>query len=237
MLFLHTRLVTLDQLGPVVRGQIGIEREALLVLVAFEDFLEVIVADAEHNVGIHRDEAAIAVIGEAAVAGGFRQRLDRHVVEAEVEHRIHHARHRGARAGAHRDEQRVCGVAEFAAGDARDVIERVFHLRLNLLRVALLVGVKVSADLGRDREAGRHRQAEVRHLGEVRALAAEQILHVGLALGRAVAKGVDPLGHVRSFLFFCCAKRLKRASGCCLGRFSPSIQLASPVPNEKSRAG
>ena len=38
------------------------------------------------------------------------------------------------------------------------------------------------ARLGRDREAGRYRQAEVRHLGEVGALAAEQVLLVAAAL-------------------------------------------------------
>ena len=163
-----------------------------------------LVPDAEHHVGIHGDEAAVAVVGEALVAGGFRHRLDRHVVEAEVEHRVHHAGHRGARAGAHRDEQRVLRIAERLAGDARDVLERVLHLRLELLRIGLLVGVESGADLGRDGEAGRHRQAEVRHLGEVRALAAEQVLHLGFAFGGAVAKGVDPLGHLGSFLFLCC---------------------------------
>ena len=54
------------------------------------------------------------------------------------------------------------------------------------------MGVEVGADLGGDGEAGRHRQAEIGHFGEVRALAAEQIAHVGLALGLAVAEGVDP---------------------------------------------
>ena len=45
------------------------------------------------------------------------------------------------------------------------------------------------ARLGRDREAGRHRQAEVRHLGEVGALAAEQ----ELLLLAALFEGVDVL--------------------------------------------
>ena len=47
-------------------------REETLVLV--EDFLEVMVRDAEHHVRIHGDEAPIAVIGEALVAGFFRER-------------------------------------------------------------------------------------------------------------------------------------------------------------------
>jgi hypothetical protein len=44
------------------------------------------------------------------------------------------------------------------------------------------------ADLGRDREAGRHRDAEVRHFGEVRPLAAEQLLHLRVAVGTALTK-------------------------------------------------
>ena len=51
----------------------------------------------------------------------------------------------------------------------------------------------VAADLGRDREAGRHRQAERRHLGEVRALAAEQRLVLGAAFGGATAELTDVL--------------------------------------------
>ena len=55
----------------------------------------------------------------------------------------------------------------------------------------LAVGEVVVAGLGRDREAGRGRQAGVGHLGEAGALAAEEVAHPGVALGRAVAPGVD----------------------------------------------
>ena len=49
----------------------------------------------------------------------------------------------------------------------------------------------VVAGLGRDRESGRRRQAGDRHLGEARALAAEQVLHAAVAFGRPLAPGVD----------------------------------------------
>ena len=106
-LLLDALLVAADQLFPVVGVEIGVERVAVAVLVLVEDFLEVMVRDAEHHVGIHGDEAPVAVIGEAPVAGFLRQRLDGRVVEAEIEHGVHHARHRRARAGAHRDQQRI----------------------------------------------------------------------------------------------------------------------------------
>jgi hypothetical protein len=47
------------------------------------------------------------------------------------------------------------------------------------------------ARLGGDDEPGRHGQAQVGHLGEVGALAAEQVLHVLAALGEVVHE----LGH------------------------------------------
>ena len=125
---LQALLVALDQFGPIVGGKIGVERVALPLLVVVEQFLEMLVADAEHHVGIHGDEAPVAVIGEAAVAGFLRQRLDRLVVEAEIEHGVHHAGHRGAGAGAHRHQQRVALVAENLAGDAADLGQRLLDL-------------------------------------------------------------------------------------------------------------
>ncbi len=201
-------LVLADQFDPVVGGEIGVERIALAVLEGVEDVLEMRVLEAEHHVRIHGDEAAIAVIGEAAVAGQFRERLDRLVVEAEIEHGVHHARHRGARAGAHGDQQRIVGIAEHLAGQLADIIERLLDLRLQFLRIGFVVRVEIGADRGRNGEAGRHRQAEIGHLGEVGALAAEQIAHVGAAFGLAVAERVDP---------FAGLGRFRRRPGGCLG--------------------
>ena len=114
----HRILVAADQIDPVVAGQIGVERIALAVLEGIEDVLEMMMLEAEHHVRIHGDEAAIAVIGKAAVAGHLGQRLHGLVVEAEIEHGVHHARHRGAAAGAHRNQQRIFGIAERLAGRA-----------------------------------------------------------------------------------------------------------------------
>jgi hypothetical protein len=189
------RLVGRDQALPVGGGKIGVESEALAVLVGVEGLLEMMVIDAEHDVRIHRDEAAIAVEGEALVAGILGDRGDGRVVEAEVEHRVHHARHRGAGAGAHRDEKRILRIAEGAAGKPSDEGEGGLDLGLKIVGIGAAVVVVIGADLGGDGEAGRHRQSEVGHLGEVRALAAEEVLHPGLALRLAVAEGVDPLRH------------------------------------------
>ena len=62
-------------------------------------------------------------------------------------------------------------------------------------RVGLVVGVEKGADLGGDGEPGGHGQAERGHLVQVRALAAEQVLHFAAALGAFGAEGIDPLRH------------------------------------------
>ena len=153
------------------------------------------VLDAEHHIRIHGDETAIGIEGEAAVAGLRRQGVDGLIVEAEIEHRIHHARHRGARPGAHRNEQWIFGITEDLSGQLADMRQRGRDLRLQVIGIALLVGVIVGADFGRDGEPGWHRQAEIGHFGKVRALAAQQIFHIRFAFGLAVAEGVDPLRH------------------------------------------
>jgi hypothetical protein len=79
--------------------------DALVLLGDLQRFLERAVIEAEHDVGIHLDEAAIAVPGEARVAGRGGEALDAGVVEAEVEDRVHHAGHGDAGAGADGDEQ------------------------------------------------------------------------------------------------------------------------------------
>ena len=185
-----------------------------LVLQRFDDRFERLVIfirrllHAEDDVAVHLHEAAVAVPRKARVARLLRERFDGLIVEAEVEDRVHHARHRIARARAHGDEQRVLHVAEFLArlllerGDAR------LHLRLEDGGIRPLVVVEVGADLGGNREPRGNRQADPAHLGQVRALAAEQRLHAAVAVGLALPEKIDVLpfgcgralllGHVRS---------------------------------------
>ena len=95
---LHQSGIADDEALPFLRRHFRVEGVAALVLEAAENVLELVMIDAEHHVRIHRDEAAVAVEGEAPVARARGQALDSGVVEAEVQHRVHHARHRGARA-------------------------------------------------------------------------------------------------------------------------------------------
>ena len=91
-----------------VDRQLRIEAHAVRQLFLLEDDLEGVPLvpvnrfQAEDDVAVHRHEAAVAVPGEAGVLRDLRQTLDRPVVQAEVEDRVHHAGHRRPGAGPHR---------------------------------------------------------------------------------------------------------------------------------------
>src|SRR5665648_655045 len=189
------------QVLEVALVELGVVLDPLGLLGRLEDLLEgvalvlVLGLAAQHHVTVHRDEPAVAVVGEARVAGRRDDALHGGVVEAQVEDGVHHAGHGGAGAGAHRDQQRIGGVAELLAGVGLERGERGGHLLVDALGV-IAVGREVVADLGGDREAGRHRQPDAGHLGEVGALAAEQVLHALVAL----VEPVDPLARHQSLL-------------------------------------
>ena len=65
-----------------------------------------------------------------------------------------------------------------------------------------VVVVERGADLGRDGEARRDRQADRGHFGQVGALAAEQVLHIRPAFVVTGAEAVNPLGHGGPLLAF-----------------------------------
>ena len=232
---LYALLVARDHLDPVVRRQVGVEHVTLALLVFFQDLLEVVMLDAQHDVRIHGDEAPVAVVGEAPVLRTAGDRVDRHVVEAEIEHRVHHPGHRGARAGAHRHQQRIGRIAEGPAGQPPDLRERGIDLRAQVAGIGLAVAVEVGADLGGDGEAGRHRQAEVGHFGKVRALAAEHVAHLRLALGLAVAEGVDPLRHQSFFRCRTNARAARLRGAPLLARFRGHFnRVCAPLPSSRA---
>ena len=166
-------LVAADDGAPVVGLEIGVHLDAEVFLLELQRLLEIVMPDIEHDVGVHLDEAAIAVPGEALVARRLAKAQHGAVVQAEIEHGIHHAGHRGASAGAHRDQQRIVGVTEAGANGLLDRSQRLRDLVLQFVRIGVAVGVVPGADLGGDGEARRHRQAEARHLREVGAFATQ----------------------------------------------------------------
>jgi hypothetical protein len=84
--------------------KVGVEFDAESMLLRLEDALEgvafvVFALDAEDHVAVHGDEAPVRVEREPLVTGFARQAGSDLVVHAEVQDRVHHARHRDACTG------------------------------------------------------------------------------------------------------------------------------------------
>ena len=178
------------ELLEVVGREVGVGGGAAHVLHGRDGVLEQVAVKPHDHVGEHLDEAAVGVPGETGIVGLLDQAVDGLVVQTQVQHRVHHARHGHRRAGAHGHEQRVVGIADLLAHAALEVLA----VGLDGVERALGPGVAgagvLHAGLARDGEAGRHGKPDVGHLGEVGALAAEDRLHARVALGHVVALGV-----------------------------------------------
>ena len=175
--------VQLAQLDQALLGHIGVELDAVFRFDRREGLLKLLVVHVHHDVAEHVDEPAVGVVREALVPGRIGQALDRLVVQAEVQDRVHHARHRDHRARAHRHEQRVLRVAELLAHlllDERHALGDLVHQAVRQARARLVV---LGARLGRNGHARGYGQTDRGHLGEVGALAAEQRLHRAVAVG------------------------------------------------------
>ena len=156
------------------------------VLHLVDELLKVLLAHLHDHVGVHLDKAAVAVPGPAGVAGLLGHDLHHLVVQAQVQDGVHHAGHGGPGAGTDGDQQGVLEVAELLAGDLLHLADILHDLRLDLVVDLLAVLIVLGAGLGGDGEALGHGQADVGHLGQVGALAAQQLTHVGVALREEV---------------------------------------------------
>ncbi len=174
------------QLLQVVGGQLHVQLDALLLLHLVDELLEILLAHLHDHVGVHLDKAAIAVPGPAGVIGLVGDGVDHVLVQAQVQDGIHHAGHGGAGAGADGDQQGVLLVAELLAGDLLHLLD-VFHdLAADLVGDLPAVLIILRAGFGADGEALGDGQADVGHLSQVRALAAQKLTHGGVALGEQV---------------------------------------------------
>jgi hypothetical protein len=153
---------------------------------------------AKDNIGIHLDEAAIAIPGKARIARNLCQSCNGRIVQAEVEDSIHHARHGDTRARPHRHQQRIGRIAKAFPRDRLNMHNTLRHFRPDVVRKALPLRIIKGAHLGRDCKAGRHRQADCGHAIQIGTLAAQQILVAAcprVPVRNTPAKAVDKLSH------------------------------------------
>ncbi len=162
---------------PVVGSEVGVARDPGALPGLRQHLLERFVGDLHHHRAEHLHQPAVAVEGEARIAGETLESRRDLVVEADVEHRVHHAGHREARSRAAGDEQRIRDVAEALAGhllEAREGREHLVPEAVGESLAALEIGVAAGR---RDGEPGRDRKPQPCHVGQIRALAAEQAAH------------------------------------------------------------
>ena len=117
----HSLLEQVYQILEVVNFEFGIEFHAFFLLHVFNDFFKwvdvglVLGLHAKHHITIHLHETTIAVPCEAGITRFFGQRFGNSVVNTQVEHGIHHTRHRYGCARTNRYQLRVGGVVELVA--------------------------------------------------------------------------------------------------------------------------
>ena len=170
--FFDNGLVLRDERLPLVGGKLGIRVITVVFLGDFQRFFEQAVINPEDHITVHLDEAAVAVPSETFIAGRPGKAFDRLVVQAEVEHGVHHARHGNGRARADRHEQRIGSIAKALAHRFFYVAECIGDIRPQLFGKIRTACEIFEAFFGRDGEARGHRQADTGHFGQVRALAA-----------------------------------------------------------------
>ena len=201
----------------VVRVQIRVRLVVFNVFVLVEDLVQDL-ADAfavegfdafglfHDDVRVHHDQTAVGVPDEAFVVGLLDEAGDGGGGKTDVEDGVHHAGHGLAGAGTAGDQQRVFGIAVLAAHLGLDAGQGGVHFRLKRGReMAVRREIGVAA-VRRNGEAGGDRQAQTAHFGQVRTLAAQFVLHGGVAFGRFVAEEIHILGvallGVAHFFFF-----------------------------------
>ncbi len=146
-LLLYPFLELLDDGTPVIGIQIRVEIVLVLFLVDFENLLEIVMINAEHHIGIHLDEAAIAVIGKARVVGLDSKPLHCLVIETQIENRVHHAGHGRTATRAYGDEKRIGRVAEGGSNRFLHSAECCCYLRFQISRILALVRIEACADI------------------------------------------------------------------------------------------
>ncbi len=108
------------------------------------------------------------------------------VVEAQVQDGVHHAGHGGAGAGTHGDQQGVLQIAELLAIDLLHDLDVLHDLSHDFVVDLAAVFVILRAGFGGDGEALGDGHADVGHFGQVGALAAQKLAHLGVAFGEQV---------------------------------------------------
>ena len=170
----------------VIGRELGVHGDSALCLELIYELLKVLFANLHNYVGIHLYEAAIAVPCPAGVVGLLCYHLYHLLIEAQIKYGIHHAGHGGPGAGTDGYQQGILTVAELLAGDLFQLSEVFEYLSYDIFVDPLSVLIVLSAGFGSHGKSRRNRQTQAGHLGQVCALAAQQLTHLGVAFAKKV---------------------------------------------------
>ena len=150
----------------------------------------------ERHFAEHLNEAAVAIVSKARIAGLLRQTFGGLIVQAQVQDGVHHAGHGELRAGAHAEQQRIVDAAELLAHQRLRASASASWIWSSTSFGTLLPFSKkrlqTSVEMVKHRRNGHARLA---HFREASAFAAEHVPHLAVAVGRASAKRVNVFLH------------------------------------------
>ncbi len=158
-----------DQCVEVFGSQIRVAGISVLFLDGFEFFFQdfpdtfsVFGVQAggffHHHVGIHHDEAAVCVVSKPFITGLGNEPLDRIVVEADIQHGIHHAGHGSAGARAYGQEQGIRSVAKGTTHQFFHFCQGAQGFLFEAEGISFTVVVEIGANFRGNCKTGRHRQ-------------------------------------------------------------------------------
>ena len=167
-----------DDFFQVIGIQISVILRPLGLLNLVQNRLKFRFCDLHHNVRKHLDKTAIGIISETGISSLLREAFHRHVVQTQVQDRIHHTRHGSACAGTDRNQQRILRVTKTLTLDFLQSFHIIENLSLDFLRDLLSIVVIIRTSFGRHRKALRYRKAQIGHFGQVGTFSAKKIAHV-----------------------------------------------------------
>ena len=175
-------LGNLNQLGS---GEIGVLTLAM-TLRLIQHMLKALTFNAEHNLPEELDKTSVGICGKARILCQQGHSIPRSCVEAQVQYRVHHARHRELRTRAYRHEEWVGGITKCFARLRLNILQRLQGLLPKPIREGatnLVVGV---TSLRRNREPWRYRNPGACHLRNTGALATKQVAHCCITLTKQI---------------------------------------------------
>jgi len=176
----------------VVDGKLRVQFDSTALLDLINGLFQQVSVHAHHNVAVHLDEPAVAVEGEPLVPAAGGKALDGVVIQAQVQNRVHHARHGNTGSRANRKQQGVVRIGEFLAHDRLDLGQGLLHVRFQGIIQSHCVLI-LDTLLGGHGKARGNRNTQSDHFSQICSLAAQQILHSGMPIGLPVTEKIRPL--------------------------------------------